>query len=608
MSIYRICLFALLLAWVAGAFLHFDAFLELTGNREGFQPKVIRFFFLAVITTAAMYGFFKIIMRIDLLRKNFALVLQGLLGLAVLFVLVQDMPETKPRVYGFSVMPDQSIDSLRKSRKYVEQFGDFYQGRELLSGKTIITSDPDDIDPRFISLARMKYTQIEDDIELPDVESLEAIRQMHEVQEFLEGAYLLIYEDQDDFPQDFVLLNQDDSEKYLIPEYIYNILHDPGFSGGSGTKDDPYLVTDASHLNHIRYFPHSHFRQEKDIDFADDSSFEPESFDPIGNQALPFHGVFDGNGYTIRNLNIHSYGYNVAGLFGFIGQNGVVKNVSLEVVNIDNSINISRERLAGEWLYRDPPKNNHVPDSSGKGNNAVNYNGHFYMDPLFGPVLAFDGQSDPSADGAYLDLDFALEEPWDNEFSFSIWIKLNTIREGGTILGAGHTSGAYGLFEQNEQILFGFRPYEASSASITFNPEKEIWHHVAGVHRPDEFLRLFIDGHLVGETSPYSGRLSEADLQVGHTGRFSGSRADSSYMDGKVSRISVYNRALSPSEVKDLASTGIAGTIAGVNEGEIVNVRATGTVKGLVADELAGVNLGRIKDSRSDVRVLKCDQ
>jgi hypothetical protein len=593
MSIYRICLLALLLAWVAGAFLHFDAFLELTGNREGFQPKVIRFFFLAVITTAGLYGFFQIIMRIDLLRKNFALVLQGLLGLAVLFVLIQDMPETKPRVYGFSIMPDQRIDSLRKSRMYVEMFGDFYQSREVLSGKTIIASDPDDIDPRFISLARMKYTQREDDIELPDVKSLEAIRQIYEVQEFLEGTYLLIYKDQEDYSQDFVLLNQDASEKYLIPEYIYNILHHPAFSGGSGTKNDPYLVTDVSHLNHIRYFPQSHFRQEKDIDFADDPSFEPKSFNPIGSNVLPFTGVFDGNGFTIRNLRIHKFGYKAVGLFGHIGKKGVVKNISLEDVDTDNSIYISREKLVGEWLYSVHPKNGHVPDSSGNGNNAANYNGHFYMDPLIGPVLAFDGLHDPRAKGGYLDLDFALEEPWDSEFTFSIWIKLNTLRSGGTILGAGHASGAYGLFENNQQILFGLRPYDADRSFVTFNPRKGTWHHVAGVYIPDKFLRLFVDGNLVGETIPVAGRLSETNLQVGHTGRISGSRAEGSFLDGKVSRISVYNRVLSSSEVKVLATIGIAGTIAGVNEGEIINAYASGTVKGIVANELAGVNLGQ---------------
>ena len=61
-----------------------------------------------------------------------------------------------------------------------------------------------------------------------------------------------------------------------------------------------------------------------------------ENWEPIGSSETPFTGEFDGNGYTIRNMNIISYGMeseNDLGLFGVV-QNGVLKKIIIENGNI----------------------------------------------------------------------------------------------------------------------------------------------------------------------------------------------------------------------------------------------------------------------------------
>jgi hypothetical protein len=54
---------------------------------------------------------------------------------------------------------------------------------------------------------------------------------------------------------------------------------------------------------------------------------------PIGTSAAPFTGIFDGNGYTIRNLNINAKD-SAQGLFGSIGSGGIVKKLGLADVSI----------------------------------------------------------------------------------------------------------------------------------------------------------------------------------------------------------------------------------------------------------------------------------
>ena len=53
-------------------------------------------------------------------------------------------------------------------------------------------------------------------------------------------------------------------------------------------------------------------------------------FEPIGTYKNPFEGHFDGQGYTISNLTLDDpYQYS-AGLFGYVGYYGIVKNVNVE--------------------------------------------------------------------------------------------------------------------------------------------------------------------------------------------------------------------------------------------------------------------------------------
>lgn len=65
-------------------------------------------------------------------------------------------------------------------------------------------------------------------------------------------------------------------------------------------------------------------------------------FAPLGSNATPFTGSFDGNGYTINGLTIYRPGADYVGLFGYTGPNVTISNVGLT-----NSIVTGKTNVGG---------------------------------------------------------------------------------------------------------------------------------------------------------------------------------------------------------------------------------------------------------------------
>ena len=104
------------------------------------------------------------------------------------------------------------------------------------------------------------------------------------------------------------------------------------FAGGSGTDADPYQIASATQLWLVRNHLTSHFQLIEDLDLR--GVTESEGFKPIGDKTNKFTGTFDGNGKKIQNLTINRQDENYVGLFGGVGNGGVVKDIGLEDVDI----------------------------------------------------------------------------------------------------------------------------------------------------------------------------------------------------------------------------------------------------------------------------------
>jgi len=112
----------------------------------------------------------------------------------------------------------------------------------------------------------------------------------------------------------------------------------PGFSGGTGEPDDPYLISTPANWNSIGHNPRlmgAHFRLMNDIDLADVESFV------IASEHYPFTGTFDGNGHAVSNFIYGPAQHNCVGLFGYVfGRNACIEALGV----VDPKINI-------DWGY-----------------------------------------------------------------------------------------------------------------------------------------------------------------------------------------------------------------------------------------------------------------
>ncbi len=100
---------------------------------------------------------------------------------------------------------------------------------------------------------------------------------------------------------------------------------------GVYTKDDlDYIRLDMSGkyilMNDIVF-------EDKDFEKGGDFYNSGKGWEPIGTSSTKFKGIFDGNGYTIKNLYTNSPEQECVGLFGYIS-GATINNVILQSLNI----------------------------------------------------------------------------------------------------------------------------------------------------------------------------------------------------------------------------------------------------------------------------------
>jgi hypothetical protein len=107
---------------------------------------------------------------------------------------------------------------------------------------------------------------------------------------------------------------------------------------GTGTKDDPYLVSSVTALTflaeQVNMWPGKSFQGEYFL-LVEDIDLGSHYWIPIGSEShQPFRGVFNGNGKSICNLYIGHTDidnvYTAAGLFGHLGNGAKIENLTID--------------------------------------------------------------------------------------------------------------------------------------------------------------------------------------------------------------------------------------------------------------------------------------
>lgn len=124
------------------------------------------------------------------------------------------------------------------------------------------------------------------------------------------------------------------------------------FDEGDGTITNPYQVRTPKQLYAIRENLKAYYVQTADIDMTEFETWEPIGIDDSSEHI--FNGSYDGNEYMISNLKIADNDLQYIGLFGACGENGNIKNVNLNNIqieidktNIDNDNTIFVGGIAG---------------------------------------------------------------------------------------------------------------------------------------------------------------------------------------------------------------------------------------------------------------------
>ncbi len=127
-----------------------------------------------------------------------------------------------------------------------------------------------------------------------------------------------------------------DNKKTLGINYIASFRTKEPFASGSGTENDPYLITTIEELDNIRQNGYlntgKYYKLANDLDYQSLSSNISE-WEPIGDEKTPFVGNFNGNNKSINDLTVIQHKETNVGLFGQV-VNSSIYNLKLNSSNV----------------------------------------------------------------------------------------------------------------------------------------------------------------------------------------------------------------------------------------------------------------------------------
>lgn len=193
-----------------------------------------------------------------------------------------------------------------------------------------------------------------------------------------------------------------------------------------------------------------------------------------------------------------------------------------------------------------------ITDSSTNNNNGnLIGSGDEWTTGKFNYALDFDGNNE------YVDVSDDVSQTAMTELTISAWFNATVWSSQSCILSkwsniAGETYYLFGY--PSGTNLYFYIGNETASVSWTFSnlPSIREWHHVVGVYKAGEYMKLFIDGVEISESTtdilPHiSNQVSGRSLFIG---RYNNGALDN-YANGIVDEVIIYNKALTQEEILD---------------------------------------------------------
>ncbi|MBR1882761.1 MAG: dockerin type I repeat-containing protein [Muribaculaceae bacterium] len=111
------------------------------------------------------------------------------------------------------------------------------------------------------------------------------------------------------------------------------------FSGGTGTEADPYQISKAADFEELSTWTVGYRKSFEGQFFklTTDVAFTEEYWNQIGSEKTPFQGVVDGDGHTLRGVWLIADAGTNYGIFSFLGEHAVIKNLQVDAPNFTSS-------------------------------------------------------------------------------------------------------------------------------------------------------------------------------------------------------------------------------------------------------------------------------
>jgi uncharacterized repeat protein (TIGR01451 family) len=256
--------------------------------------------------------------------------------------------------------------------------------------------------------------------------------------------------------------------------------------------------------------------------------------------------VLDGTGSTLANINALS---NNSGRFelqggrdftttGHLTNSGRVVAGPGSVLTVNGNLTQSTAAasLAGWWKG-----NGNTLDSSGLGHHGTISGTVPFVSGRYGEGFQFNGPVNvvPVGNPAARRV---------QDLTISAWIRREQLTAGGPIFGYGQSGYAFGILATGAMYLThtGFSYVDSGPLRVT----DDQFHHVA-VTRSSNTITFYIDGQsqVVGDYNPSFSFFTNAGV-----GGIPGDLASTSYFNGRIDDVAIYNRALTAAEIQRVAN------------------------------------------------------
>jgi len=180
-------------------------------------------------------------------------------------------------------------------------------------------------------------------------------------------------------------------------------------------------------------------------------------------------------------------------------------------------------------------------------------------------ALRFDGVNDY---GTVLN-DAALSPQVDGQITLSTWVKFDALPVGDNAVPVSKGSAfayeyATGIWTNGEISYCLWRPtgsnYALAKGGVLTTGQ---WHNITGTFMQDQYIKVYLDGHLAHQSSSFNSPLGSGNSDL-YFGMIGGDPFTKSWFNGALDDVSLWNFAMTDSQVQQLVNTSLTGSESGL--------------------------------------------